>query len=456
MKIGSIIITVLFAFACDASTKQQKEKPAKIIKKANSIVIPAVENVARVEILRPGGELVVLEKSADLWGLTKPIQVPVSAFHASKMNAIFGKEMKRDDMVLSTDKLNIYDLSKDRAYKVSLFTKDGATPTSEFYVGKESASKSGERRSYVKTMDGTPYHVKSEISAVVRAPVKRLRSTLIFAAEPKTQPWLISIVPRKGPKVEFRRNGPESGHNGKSEMLEGTWEMTEPKVKNFKMDRLQVQQLVDAFTRISANDFGDGKTDKELDLNPPRSIVTARVGEKTIKYEIGNPAKKVYYIRILGEKQAYKVTKGPGRVLAGDYLIFKDRVEKTIPMDDIVSFKLAGEEKLQIVRKGKKWFAGKVELDSTKIAPLLGTFVKMRAVKWKHETIDEAGLNPPAAQVILRTKTATYRFEIGKIFKNDKTRYARWSDSDYVMEVPYFVWDRATFGLDKLKQNEKK
>lgn len=433
-KVLVALTTMLFLSACFG-------KPKKVDKKIESKHTISTKGVERVEISKPNKERVSLEKIDGQWKITKPIQVPVSNFHAKKMNAIFGEKILMDDLVLSKDKLEEYDLSSESAYKVSLFTKSGTSPTAEFYIGKETATKKGARRSYLKTMEGIAYRSKSEISAVVRAPISNLRSKLIFAS--KEKPTSISITPREGTAILF-------------ELVEKEWKMMTPKVESFKMDTIQVQQLVNAFTTIRASGFGDGKTDKEMDLDPPRSIVSAKVGTQNVKYEIGNPAKKVYYIRIVGEKHAYKITKGPGRVLAGDYLIFKERVEKTIPMEEIISFQLPGKARLNIVRKNKKWFAGKTELDSTKIAPLLGTFAKMRAVKWKHESIEDAGLKPPAGSVVLKTKGGSYRFDIGKVFKKDSSRFARWSDSKYVMEIPYFIWDRATRELNTLKLKEKK
>ncbi len=439
MKKAPFIALAILILLVGAYFSTRKEVVKKI---TTPYSIEAVAGIERAEISKPDGELIILEKLEGKWVITKPIQVPVSEFHAKKINETFGKKIAMDDLVLSKEKLADYNLSKENAYKVSLFTKSAPAPSLEFYVGKESAVSSGARRSFIKTLEGVPYRAKSEIAAVVRSPLHNLRTKLIFAS--KETPDSISIVPREGTSVEFTQNE------------EDGWKMASPIKENFKMDNIQIHQLVGAFRKISADGFGDGLTDKEMDLDPPRAVVSAKFSDRTVTYEVGNPAKKVYYIRIAGEKRASKVTKGPGRVLAGDYLIFKDRVEKTVAMEDIVSFQLAGKEKLNIVRKGTKWFAGKNELDRTKIAPLLGTFAKIRAVKWQNEEAEASGLNPPEGKVILRTKDANFTFEIGKIFKKDNSRYARWSDSEYVMEVPYYIWDRASYGLETLKLKEKK
>ncbi len=434
-------LLVVTTVACQGKQKRIGEK----VKNASPTY--DLSKTQRLEISKPNGESVVLKKRGDHWRISSPIDAAVSDFYSERIQGALKEKISEDvDVILSKEKLKRYDLSDDRAYKVAFFKSEEAKTITEFYVGKEAKTENGEQRSHIKTMDGIPYFAKSNISSIVRAPVNNLRTKIVFRS--KEKPTSITITPRN--------DSASGGEIIKFEFVGNKWEMTAPKKKHFEIDPIQVQQLVDAFTQMKSVGFGDAKTDEEMGLENPHSTVVAKIGDKSVQYEIGNPAKKVFYVRIVGEKSAFKLTKGPGRVLAGDYLIFKNRVEKIVPIDEVISFQLAGKENLKVVKRGNKWFAGTKELDSSKVAPVLGAFARMTAVKWKHEDRKTAGLIQPAGRVIINTKNSSHRFEIGAIFKKDNSRYARWSDSEYIMEIPSYIWDRAKYGLESLKLNEKK
>ncbi|GEM_PF-4314057 len=396
------------------------------------------EKIERVEITKPKGEKIVLEKKGR-WTIVEPLEAKLAETYENKLNTMFGQDISMDGAL--SEKLDRYDLSDGSAYKVALFTKGGSKAASEFFVGKESST-GKEQRSYIKTMNGKAFVAKSDIASVVRASLDNLRSHVVFHSV--KEPNSIEIQNRKDGHVKFEKKASK-------------WEMTLPQKEAFHIAPLEVKQLIETFTHLNAAGFSGRKTDKEMDLDPPLSTVVAMFGKDKVEYEIGNPAKKIYYLREKGSKLAYRITKGPGRVLAGDYLIFKHRVEKTIPLKDIKSFQLAGKESLIIKKKGKRWFAGKAALDGSKIAPLLGSFAKMTAISWKEKSIEDAGLGKKSAgKITLKTDDKTYVFEIGSVFKKDGSRYARWADSDYVMEIPKYIWERATTGLDALKAPKNK
>lgn len=432
---GAILITLLALYFVLRQKAQTKIKiPNEVISKE---VIPAIKNIVRVEISKPNGEFVALEKRDKYWKITKPLDSEIEDFRSKKMDEVFGQKIQLDSLTLSSEKLDSYDLTKEKAFKVSYFSKDTSIPSIEFYVGKESI-KNNSSRSFIKTLDGKVFRAKSEISSVIRTPVESLRNRTLFRSN-------------KGvTKVTIRRH---SGEKTVLEKQDNKWKLIEPK-REINFFQRELSFLDAAFQHLMINNFVDGKSEKDLGLTPPFATIDGEVEGEIVQFEIGHPAPKKYYIRKKGDKRAYEIRKEPGRVLSGDYLAFKDTLARTIVATDIISFRLSNAKKSTLSRKTKegKWTTQGTKIDQAKIPSLLGSFAMLRGLKWVDKSVTEAyrDLKKPAATFTIKTQDQTHILHIGTIVKKGGIRYAKWASSEYVMEVPRVIWERATLPISKL------
>ena len=437
MKKGPIIALVIFVVLVALYFVTQNKPTTEV---ATPLTIEAVAKTFRVEVVKPGdGEnLVVLEKKGDVWTLTKPTDAPVEPRTAKQLDEALAKSIRADDLPVPEAKFADYDLTDDKAFKVSIYSEGATSPNIELFLGKDIRVKgTNAQRAYIRTTDGKAYRAQTELGGILRRESSKLRSKVILENDKEAFTELTAI---HGEEIVRLNKGVG-------------WALAEPTDVKMDLEMSQVNAMLSHMGNLKAIAFVDGKEDAAFGLAPPAATVTARAGDKLIRVDIGNPEKDKYYAKKPGDPTIYEITKTAGKTLTLGLLDLRNRIEKEIEKEDFEQIAFAGEERVVIEKSGDGWVMKKPKsgpVDDAKLSPRLGTFMKLRANTYHDVTMEEAGLTKPFASIDLKTKQGTFTFLLGKEIDDRGTRYGKWRDSDYIMSVSQFVTDRATAKASEL------
>lgn len=440
MKKGPVIALLILAVLVGIYFAIQN-KPVSTVPTPYSIA--AVENASRVEVVKPGdGEnLVVLEKTDDVWRLTKPVDALMDEKIAKQLTEALSKKINSDDLVVPDDKHEEYDLTDDKAYKVSIYAEGASDASAEFLLGKDIRIKgTNAKRSYIKTSEGKAYRAQTELGAVLRQEASKLRSKVVLKGDRENVSEM-KITKRGTPGFKFAKGD--------------SWQIAEPADTKMSLEMSQVNTLVANFASLQAIAFHDDKSPGELGLDPPDYVVGAKT-PNAVTLHVGNPEKDKFYVQKPGDKAIYEITKNAGRILTSDILDFRNRIEKKFIKDQLTEIAFAGEEGVVVKKEGEAWVITKpkkVTVDDAKIQPRVGTFTGLRANTYHAISLEEAGLDKPLGKITFTVDGNKHTFLIGNKEIDDRgTRYGKWEDSEHIMSISQFVTDRATAKVADLEK----
>lgn len=384
-------------------------------------VVQKVDDLARVELTRPGAELVIFEKSDSGWSMTKPVNAPIEGAVEKELEAIFAGEIRTDDLRFSKDKVESYELTEDLGTKVSLYAKGASAPSVEFTIGKEVDIDRRFRRSFIKTATGKAYRAQRSLE-VLRQPVDDLRSKTILNGD-RNDVSNIKITSEDG-IIELSKAGDE-------------WQMIAP-VAGMPLEKSIVQGTVSSLSRLRATGFADDKKPSEMGLDPPRASVVARVGDTDVILDVAHVGAD-WYVRKRGEAFIYTIGSSTGNGLVPDVASLRDRVPLRLAADDIQTIEFEGAEKVIVTRNGESWTMlkpSKKEVSPKVFGPLFQTLSQLRVARYADISPSDAGLDKSQERIILRSKGVKNELVLGATLEGTTDRYAKWTALPLIFIIP--------------------
>jgi hypothetical protein len=234
------------------------------------MIIERVKNMNRVEIVPPGSsedaELIVLQRRDDTWQMTRPVQSRLTPSATAKLGTLFAKDIRTDDLRLSTEKRADYGLDTASSIKLSAYSEGDDTAAVELDIGKEIAiAQSGARRTYLKRVDKDElYRAQVALGDFVGQSADDLRSKSIVDIDPVAI-TAVSITHAHGAKIRIARAG-------------DAWELVAPLVGAEAMnelDQAKTKRLINTLARVRAAGFADDKKPEDIGLLP--ALVSAKI-----------------------------------------------------------------------------------------------------------------------------------------------------------------------------------
>lgn len=446
-KYGSLIalaVVLLLAIVYVAT----REKPVEKVKAPYSIA--KVEKLSRIELTKPGDQLVVLEKRGDDWFLTKPVEAPVAERVDEQLDESFAKKINTDDLPVAADKAADYELDDAKAVKVALFPEGATAPLAEFFIGKTiSVPETRAKRTFIKTSDGKFYRAQTDLGEVLNKPVEDLRSKQVQKID-REAISKVSVKYQDGTTIELQ-NDKDTG-----------WQLAEPKL-GIALESSQVSTLVTNLSNLVATGFVDDKKPADVDLEPPYAEIAAKAGEDIHRLFISQAQdrepKDVYFVKKPKSPHIFEISETTGKALTPTVGSLRSRLVHDVKKEDITRMEFAGDDRVvvkkaddgtwQFERPNKGNKVKQTALDSR-----LSSFAQLRALRFEEPTLAEAGLDRPDVKLSFTAGGKDYTFLIGKEADEKGNLYGKWADSDLIMVVGKWVKDRAMPKASELAEEE--
>jgi hypothetical protein len=248
------------------------------------MTIEPVKHMNRVEIAPPdsaeSGELIVLERRDGTWQMTRPHRSALNSTATAKLGTLFAKEIRTDDLRLSSEKKAEYGIDEASVVELSAYSEGSDTAALELEIGEEiTVAQTGARRTYVREAgeDGI-YRAQAALGDFVRLPAADLRSKSMVELDPVAF-MDVTITHANGAETRIARE-------------KNDWELVAPQVGAEVMNELDqtaVERLVNALASVRATGFADDKKPAEVGLEPAQvSVRIETVDGKSHRLEIGN------------------------------------------------------------------------------------------------------------------------------------------------------------------------
>jgi len=418
MKRSTIIaFGVLFlALAAFIVTRKEVKSTVQV-----PYVIKKVEDLGRVELTRPGAELVIFDKSDSGWSMTKPVDAPIDPAVEKQLEAIFAGEIRTDDLRVSKDKIEPYELTDELGTKVSLYPKGASAAAVEFIIGKEMDIDGRVHRSFIKTDKGKAYRAQRSLE-VLRQPVDDLRSKTILDGD-RNDLSSLKIMSHDG-VIELSRKGDD-------------WQMISP-AAGMPLEGSVVQGTVSLMARLRATGFADDKKPSEIGLDPPQTTVVARTGDADVSLDVSHVGAN-WYVRKSGDPFIYTVGASTGRSLVPDMASLRDRVPLRLAADKIQTIEFNGAEKVIVTRNGESWTMlkpSKKEVSPNVFGPLFQTLCELKIARYVDISLLDAGLDKSPERIILRSRGVKNELVLGATLEGTTDRYAKWTELPLIFIIP--------------------
>jgi len=270
----AVIVLAGLGGAIYMAQKKDKEIGNTATTSAELPEIKAPDDIDKISIQNADKTEIVLEKKGDKWEMTKPVNAPANQSNVDSVVKNL-KELKAKEMIApapSDDSKKDYDFVKEKQVHVQAFK--GADKKTDLTFGASG------QRGQMAMIEGKPaiYAITGYSSYLYTRDVKGFRETEIFKFDDANANSL--LIEKHGEKkndtLSFTKDGDHwaGTFNGKP-------------IEHFDEDK--VKDAVRAFKNLTADDFGDGKTEAETGLDNPESKVTIKLkdGAGTYAFRVG-------------------------------------------------------------------------------------------------------------------------------------------------------------------------
>lgn len=423
MKKGTIIALVALILVLVAFFATRKEVKTTV---EAPYVLKAVSGLGRIELTR-GSELVVLEEVGGSWTMTKPVNAPLAEPIVAQLKEVFATDIKTDDIRVSEKKAADLELA-DTGTKVALYGANASGPAVAFTLGKEiTVEGTNVRRSFIMTDKSRIFRLQRSLD-FLRKPVSDLRSKVITTADSTKVSEL--KVTQGGQDVVLTRT-------------DDVWTMVSPEA-GMPLEKAVIEAAVSSLSNLRALEFADDRKPAEVGLEPPSAVLEAKVGESTLKLELGKSGAD-WFVRMSGEPFIYKVAAAVGENLA--LTAFKVRNRIPLEIMDIQSVEFSGDEKAIVSRTGETWMMvrpTKKAVPDEKISLRTTALGSLRVARFAEVTLAEAGLDKTKDRIVVRAKSGKYELLLGDKVEGTEDRYAKWATVPHVFVLQKYMVERLT------------
>jgi|GEM_PF-3641974 len=261
------------------------------------LTLPAVEQIERVEVIRPDGEkraILVFEKSDDAWWITRPIEARASEAAEVELNGLFAQPIATDDLKLDPKKLDAYGLNEASVVQVSVYDKGRAQAAIALDIGKEiEIAQTGVRRTYIKTAEAERvYRAQIGFGRFFRAPLGELRTRQVVDIDAA---GIRALNIQAAPTPEGDEAAALARYHVKLIHKDYAWALAAPALGEDSevaqsLDLDKVNALAEAIAGLRAEAFVDAKKPAEVGLEPAAVSMIIETPSRTHILSFGDAA----------------------------------------------------------------------------------------------------------------------------------------------------------------------
>jgi Domain of unknown function (DUF4340) len=269
----------------------------------------------------------------------------------------------------------------------------------------------------------------------------------------------LDIVSKDGGKVALKKTGTKEGNEDK-------WEVVQSSVKIDKLDSTVASGIVSSLSSWKTNDFADGTTLAAAGLDAPALTVTVGLkGGKSVVVLVGNKKGDDFYVKKADAPQLFLVKKYNLEKINKRPVDFRDKTLCDLAAADLTEISVAsGDKSFTLVKSGAgsvDWKAtkpAKLELDSSKVAPIAGAFKDWKATGFADDqSLKSNGLPKPKAVITAKTKgnkssAPACLVRVGDESSDKVNYFVATAKSPDVFLAPKWAIDRILVKPDDLKK----
>lgn len=283
------------------ATESARHSVASAEKELPSVALSEEQTgkITKIVIAKPAGkegesetapESVTLEKTGDLWNLASPVDALANQKNIESLLKNLNKLAIKEQIGKSKDSYAQYDVSDDKAVHATFY--EGDKVVRELWAGKSGG------RGQMARVDGSEgvYIIDGYSSFLYSRNIKGWRDLSILEVD-KEEVTSVTVENEHG-SFRFDKGAAEGAWTGK---FKGA------ALKEFEPKK--VDDLLNAYKKLSAADFGDGKSLAETGLEKPKAKIAIKAGEKDIVIEFGDNAEgSARWAKVSGKDQIVSVS----------------------------------------------------------------------------------------------------------------------------------------------------
>lgn len=243
-------------------------------------------------------EKFVLVKQGDKWMIEEPVSALANQQNVESLIKNLNKLSATEEIATGKDSYAKFDLIEGKALHSTFF--EGDKVVREIWAGKSGG------RGQMARVNGSDsvFSIDGYSSFLYNRNAKGWRDLSILEVDTEE----VSAITIKNENGEFsfekEGEGEEASWDGKFSAPKA---VGSKKIEDF--DAKKVTELLNAYKKLNASGFGDGKTLVETGLEQPVAVLSMQQGDKTIEVSFGNTAEGTSrYAKVAGNDQIYTVS----------------------------------------------------------------------------------------------------------------------------------------------------
>jgi hypothetical protein len=271
--------------------------------------------ITKIVIQKPAGEgekaspaqEVTLVKEGETWKLQAPVSALANQKNIESLLKNLNKLAVKEQIGKNKDSYAQYDVSDDKAVHATFY--EGDRVVRALWAGKSGG------RGQMARLDGSDgvYIIDGYSSFLYSRDVKGWRDLAIFEVD-QEEVTKITVDNENGSFVFEKEKAKDSGAD-KPEGDKASWSGkfkakkagSAGAIKEFESKK--VDDLLNAYKKLNASDFGDGKSLAETGLDAPKAKVTFSAGAKEVVLELGGNAEgSARWAKVPGNDQIYSIS----------------------------------------------------------------------------------------------------------------------------------------------------
>jgi hypothetical protein len=226
-----------------------------------------------------------------------------------------------------------------------------------------------------------------------------------------------------------------------------TWKIVEspptgPKEGDF--DGSQPNTVIQALSQLRASDFAEGKSAKDVGLEPPAMTLGITVKDQTQTIEVGAQQGDDYYVRHTGDPTIFIVKKYTIERALARPIDYRDKVLLHYKADEVSRLHVVqGKDETALTWKDNKWTEPHGPVDDGKAKAMVGGVENLVGTSFVTDKAVKTELDKPRATITVELKGGTKAtLKVGALTKDNADYYAAREGRKDVLLVKKFAIDR--------------
>ncbi|MEM1349633.1 MAG: DUF4340 domain-containing protein, partial [Myxococcota bacterium] len=383
-----------------------------------------------------------LEKRAQGWWLTEPLESPVSRARNTELGELMTRSLTADSITYNADKAEEYGVSDALGTTVTMFAGDATEPKHTLVVGASlTVASTRAQRTYVRVAGEDTIHR-------VQADLASLRDTDVFAWRDKS---VVQILDRDSVASFTVTLADETPATYTIEKMDQGWSVRAPEeAQSTQLEENAVRGVVSALTNLRAKGFVEDKNPSDLGLlDPPEAKIEVAAGGETITL-FGSKREDTYYALRRDRPFLYELNQVDFERVFKPLLELRALTVLSLDESTLTGFTLAGEDRVQMRKTGQTWSMVApqqvAEVPGQQLTSLLSLLTSVRAARHVTADLEASGTSAPKELVVLETTNGTHTIGLGAEVASEGAdagaRYARIMDTEDVFVLSAYHIER--------------